>query len=337
MQILTKLVIVCVLAATTAPLSSRGADTDAQMKAREALRQKMSELNALPVATNAAPPVATPSKTPESKPASETKPAPEPAAPTPTPTPAPAPAPSETVKTVPAPTAVPASAVESTPTPPPAPAPVVKTTRKPKSAPVAKTGPASGGVTASRPDSERIAKARQALEEKMQELNAQGTQPPAASQPAVVSQPPANRPAEVAQPPTSEPVATQPPASRPVVASQPPPASTSTTVYRTPEIGSTSQPSVSAETSEATEPLPTPPPVKKSARTEPSKPQKSKQPRETRPMPESRPIYALPPGPPPPVSADKVQKLNALLQQYQADRITPEQYHQERAKILAGP
>jgi hypothetical protein len=37
------------------------------------------------------------------------------------------------------------------------------------------------------------------------------------------------------------------------------------------------------------------------------------------------------------VSADKLQKLSTLLQQYQADRITPEQYHQERAKILAGP
>jgi hypothetical protein len=48
-------------------------------------------------------------------------------------------------------------------------------------------------------------------------------------------------------------------------------------------------------------------------------------------------LYALPKGPPPPVSSEKVEKLNALLQQYQADRITPEQYHQERAKILAGP
>jgi hypothetical protein len=325
MQISTKLFIVCVLAATTAPFSSRGADTDAQMKAREALRQKMSELNAQPAETNTAPAVTVPSNSPESKPAAE------PAAANPTPTPAAAPA--ETVKTVPAPTPTPASTVESTPTPAPAaPAPVVKTTRKPKPPPVAKTAPASAGVTASRPDSERIAKARQALEEKMQELNAQGT---VASQPAVVSEPPANRPAEVTQPRASEPVTTQPPPSRPVVASQPPPASPSTPVYRTPEISSTSQPSVSAETSEATEPLPTPPPVIKSAQTEPGK--KSKQPREARLSPEPRPIYALPPGPPPPVSADKVQKLNILLQQYQADRITPEQYHQERAKILAGP
>jgi hypothetical protein len=31
-----------------------------------------------------------------------------------------------------------------------------------------------------------------------------------------------------------------------------------------------------------------------------------------------------------------VQKLSALLHRYQADQITPEQYHAERAKILAG-
>jgi hypothetical protein len=336
MQISTKLFIVCVLAATTAPFSSRGADTDSQIKAREALRQKMSELNAQPAVTNAAPSLATPAKAPETKPASEAKPAPESVVTTPTP----APVPADTVKTVPPPTPAPAQTVEPTPTPGSAPAPVVKSTRKPKPAPVAKTAPASG-VTASRPDSERIAKARQALEEKMRELNAQGNQP-AASQPVVTqqpaSQPPANQPAVAAQPLENQPaVAAQPPANQPTVASQPAPASTSAPVHRTPEISSTSQPSVSAEINESTEPLPTPPPVKKSPQPEPKKAQKSNKPRELRPVPESRPLYALPQGPPPPVSAEKVQKLNALLQQYQADRITPEQYHQERAKILAGP
>jgi hypothetical protein len=317
MQILTKCLIVCVLAATTAPLCTRAADTDAQIKAREALRQKISELDAQTPVTNPAP-IAAP----------KTKPAPEPAVTTP------APAPADTVKTVPAPTPAPASVVEPS-TPPPAPAPVVKTTRKPKPAPVVKTAPASGQYSASRPDSERIAKARQALEEKMQELNGQGMQP-VASQPEVVSQPPPRRPIE-AQPPATEPVATQPPPNHPVVASQPPPVTPSTPENRTPETTPTTQSSISAALSEATEPLPTPPPVKKSAHAEPGKAQRSKKPSETRPTPEPRPIYALPAGPPPPVSADKVQKLNALLQQYQADRITPEQYHQERAKILAGP
>src|SRR6267143_5922084 len=125
MQILTKCLIVCVLAATTAPLCMRAADTPAQMKAREALRQKVSELDAQTAVTNP-PPIAAP----------KTKPAPEPAVTNPTQ--APAPAPADTVKTVPAPTPAPASAVETTSTPPPTPAPVVKT-RKPKPAPVAKT------------------------------------------------------------------------------------------------------------------------------------------------------------------------------------------------------
>ena len=42
-------------------------------------------------------------------------------------------------------------------------------------------------------------------------------------------------------------------------------------------------------------------------------------------------------GPVPPISAVKQEKLDALLQQYQTDQISPEQYHEQRAKILAGP
>jgi hypothetical protein len=41
-------------------------------------------------------------------------------------------------------------------------------------------------------------------------------------------------------------------------------------------------------------------------------------------------------GPALPISADKVQRLHALLDQYKADQISPEQYQTERAKILAG-
>jgi len=290
MQILTKFLLAGALAATIAPLCGFGADTDAQTKAREALRQKMSELEVQPVDTNAAPVVA-PKKAPKAK----ATPAPVVTEPAPVP---------ETVKTVPAPTLAPARTVETPQTPapapartveaepPPAPAPVVKTTPPAKSPPVAKSSSASGQVTATRADSERIAKAREALELKMRELEGQ---PPVASQP---------------------------------------PVSTSSPGIRAPEIGSTRQPNASTEMSET---LPTPPPVKRSAEAESQQPQKSKKPREGKPMPEPRPMYALPPGPPPPVSAEKVQQLQTLLQQYQADRITPEQYHAERAKILAGP
>jgi len=42
-------------------------------------------------------------------------------------------------------------------------------------------------------------------------------------------------------------------------------------------------------------------------------------------------------GPALPISADKQQRLNELLRKYQIDEITPEQYHQQRASILAEP
>ncbi|MFO1476611.1 MAG: hypothetical protein U1F98_08175 [Verrucomicrobiota bacterium] len=40
-------------------------------------------------------------------------------------------------------------------------------------------------------------------------------------------------------------------------------------------------------------------------------------------------------GPPPALPADKEARLQALLQQYKADQISPEEYHAQRAKILA--
>ena len=42
-------------------------------------------------------------------------------------------------------------------------------------------------------------------------------------------------------------------------------------------------------------------------------------------------------GPPLPISSEKHDRLNELLQRYKADQLTPEQYQAERAKILAGP
>lgn len=41
-------------------------------------------------------------------------------------------------------------------------------------------------------------------------------------------------------------------------------------------------------------------------------------------------------APPPPVSAQQQEQLNELLQRYEADQISPEQYQAGRAKILAG-
>jgi hypothetical protein len=42
-------------------------------------------------------------------------------------------------------------------------------------------------------------------------------------------------------------------------------------------------------------------------------------------------------APPPAVSASKEERLQGLLQLYKADKLSPEQYHTERAKILAEP
>jgi hypothetical protein len=38
-----------------------------------------------------------------------------------------------------------------------------------------------------------------------------------------------------------------------------------------------------------------------------------------------------------PISSDKQSRMSDLLRRYQADQITPEQYHQARAKLLAEP
>ena len=38
-----------------------------------------------------------------------------------------------------------------------------------------------------------------------------------------------------------------------------------------------------------------------------------------------------------PITAEKQQRLNELLRKYRADEVSPEQYHAERAKILAEP
>jgi hypothetical protein len=42
-------------------------------------------------------------------------------------------------------------------------------------------------------------------------------------------------------------------------------------------------------------------------------------------------------GPASPLSADKQKRLADILAQYRADKITPQEYHAQRAKILAEP
>jgi len=40
-------------------------------------------------------------------------------------------------------------------------------------------------------------------------------------------------------------------------------------------------------------------------------------------------------APPAALSGSKEQRLQQLLQQYKSDQITPQQYHEQRAKIIA--
>jgi hypothetical protein len=67
--------------------------------------------------------------------------------------------------------------------------------------------------------------------------------------------------------------------------------------------------------------------------------------------PEAKPVAEKPPkkavkgaqtfppiqGPPPTITADKQGRLAELLRKYRAEQVTPEEYHQQRAKILAEP
>src|SRR3954471_10438256 len=134
MQISKSFLIVCALATCVLPLSVR-ADTDAQIKAREALRQKMQELDTQPAET--APVPAPPVQQKQAKPA---------------------PTPPRQVEPEPVAKSVPQPKPAKVPHPKAAPAPVVAEPVTPRA------------------DSEAIAKARAAMEQKMKELDAQ--QPP---------------------------------------------------------------------------------------------------------------------------------------------------------------
>ena len=118
-------------------------------------------------------------------------------------------------------------------------------------------------------DAEAQAKAKAALEQKMNELNQQNWATPAAA------------PAPQTQPAATNPVTPAPPAVPPVVMS---PSSQINANYPGKELG-------------------------------------------------LKPIVA----PPLPISPAKEAQLLGLLERYKADEITPEQYHTERAKILAEP
>ena len=142
-------------------------------------------------------------------------------------------------------------------------------------------------------------KLQEALRQKMQQTPVESTTP------AVASQMPAKAPRPTAaQPASSANYATQP-------MSTPAPAAT----YAPMPTASASHPNLPEQ--------PTPQPAPVTSKNQP-------------PTPPSVSLPALQ-GPATGLSSTKEQKLNELLNQYRADQITPQQYHEQRAKILAEP
>lgn len=80
----------------------------------------------------------------------------------------------------------------------------------------------------------------------------------------------------------------------------------------------------------ATKPVKPTPPVVQPAGTAPISPANANYPGKDLGL---KPILA----PPLPISPAKQAQLQGLFERYKADQITPEQYHAERARILAGP
>lgn len=180
----------------------------------------------------------------------------------------------------------------------------------------------AGTVSQAGPDSDAQAKAREALRKKMAELDAQPvSEAPAPPAPPPVAQPkPEPAPKSAAQPKPAKPAPEPASASQAPLFSDPasPPAGTP---QATPEQIERSRESVRQKIVELGE----------QDQATVSQP-KSK----VRPAPAAI-VFDPIPAPPSTLPASKEARLAELLKQYQADTLTPEQYHKERAKILAEP
>lgn len=246
-------------AALLAGATNLHAETEAQARAREALRQKMLELDAQP------------------------QPAPRRAAPAKPLTPIPAPPPVEAAPRQPVATVVP-----STPATPTYTSPIHH-------------------------DDEATARARAALRQEIQNLNTQQEPAPRRGAPArSVARTPA---APVTQP-------TPPPPVAPMVA--PAPVALEYTPPVAPDDGAI------ARTRADQSPAP-------SVRTRARAPRSSSVAFPEAPAPSVAPSIRSPEAPPSPVPATKELELAELLRKYRADEISPEEYHQQRAAILARP
>ncbi|MCW5552013.1 MAG: hypothetical protein KIS67_07585 [Verrucomicrobiae bacterium] len=257
-------------AALLAGATNLHAETEAQARAREALRQKMLELDAQ---QQSAPPRTAPAR---------------PVMPTSAPPPVEA-APRQPV------------AIIAAPAPAPAPA-----------------------VPMSTPDDEAIARARAAVRQEIQNLNVQQQPAPRRAAPA---RPVVTTPA----PPLTQP--TPPPPVAPVVAPAPAAPVYTPPVAQDDEAIARARAALRQETHD--------PAVPAAAVTVRGS---GKAPRSgtavafpEAPAPSVAPSIRSPEAPPSPIPATKELELAELLRKYRADEISPEDYHQQRAAILARP
>lgn len=217
-------------------------------------------------------------------------------------------------------------------------------------------------VSARATDAETNAKLREALHQKMAELGPETSAPepaPAPAKPAKVKTPKTTKPAapvapKAATPAVAAPVkpapvkpapVTPPPAPKPAARVAPAPAVVAPVVVQPAPPAAPAQPVTTAVDdaqaarlreavrtrlgAESTTPTPPPsvvaqPPTTTAAPVEPKPEVKS---------PTKDPVAI--PAPAPPIFTSKEQRLANLLQQYKSDQITPQAYHEQRAKIIA--
>jgi hypothetical protein len=229
----------------------------------------------------------------------------------------------------------------------------------------------AGVVTVRADDNPAQAAARAALEDKMRALNAQPAPTNAPVSAPVKSKKPA-RPA-VTTVPATPPPAQNPPAAAPAAPEQPapiavtpsgaamrqptnPPPAMTTLPATPPAVKPAQKPAPTTPSSKQGLFAPVPPasgsgPVGAPTQTTqpstnvqtPAPPVATPQPVSTKPppnpnSPDSGKVLGLKPivAPPLPITSAQQAELQALLEKYEANAITPEQYQAERAKILAG-
>lgn len=180
-------------------------------------------------------------------------------------------------------------------------------------------------LTSGARDTETQIKAREALRQKMAELNAP---PPTAPKPAAPEPPPA--PAKPAEPAAPAPPPARPQAVVPAAALTPAVAIPSSTIFEpVPEAVE------DAKTSRAREAL-----RQEMAALQNTPGVAAKPTRHGRAASYTAPVVSTPlvmEAPLPPLSGSKTARLAELLQRYNADQITPKEYHTQRAAILAEP